>query len=126
MAKIMAREYSGITGNVGTLAWVSEGFGGAWCWRRPVEQSCLRARQSGRQSEAPFVVLFSFQEGHPVVALLQAAPEMLLGARCTEKADIYSFGRQRRLLLQACCPATTCFAFRGRCSFAGAPGPGRS
>ncbi|KAL4419356.1 hypothetical protein ABPG77_001583 [Micractinium sp. CCAP 211/92] len=42
MAKIMAREYSGVTGNVGTLAW--------------------------------------------------AAPEMLLGARCTEKADIYSYG----------------------------------
>jgi hypothetical protein len=29
----------------------------------------------------------------PTTALLQAAPEMLLGARCTEKADIYSFGR---------------------------------
>jgi serine/threonine protein kinase len=42
LAKIIAKEYSAVTGAVGTLAWSS--------------------------------------------------PEMLLGARCTEKSDIYSFG----------------------------------
>ncbi|PRW39362.1 serine threonine- kinase [Chlorella sorokiniana] len=53
MAKIMAQEFSGITGNVGTLAW--------------------------------------------------AAPEMLLGARCTEKADIYAYG----VVLWEICTAQT-------------------
>lgn len=32
-----------------------------------------------------------------VTSLLRSAPEMLWGAKCTEKADIYSFG--------ACCKA---------------------
>ena len=46
----------------------------------------------------------------PTTALLQAAPEMLLGARCTEKADIYSFGRQQWGLPQAYPAAAFAFA----------------
>jgi len=56
LAKIIAQEYSAVTGAVGTLAWSS--------------------------------------------------PEMLLGARCTEKSDCYSFGE------------------RGRSNVEGAPGVG--
>lgn len=126
MAKIMAKEYSGVTGNVGTLAWVrasASGLGrdgtrvGGWA----VSQSGL-ARGMEEWSNATPAVLCSAggsyrcsargrvaatpaapPPGHPTAAAsslppghLQAAPEMLLGARCTEKADVYSYGQFHR------------------------------
>ena len=94
LAKIIAQEYSAVTGAVGTLAWVSDSkragpwrrgawrrWGGECCWakRNAAPPACMAAALIGLPAHPP--------RPHP-----QSSPEMLLGARCTEKSDIYSYG----------------------------------
>lgn len=73
----MAQEFSGITGNVGTLAWVS-------CCQQRVKLGPAAARTIIGEEQAAIMMQRILCPSPPP----QAAPEMLLGARCTEKADM--------------------------------------
>lgn len=108
MAKIVAREYSGVTGNVGTLAWVSSCFVLWWSSQQWRSRGLVAGSPGGQASHKrllqpcpgktqwePWGASFASccaARNSTRLAPLQAAPEMLLGARCTEKADIYSYG----------------------------------
>lgn len=114
LAKIIAHEYSAVTGAVGTLAWVSLRMSVRMesCQAAPGPCSKLPACKTACYSCPVRVHPPAFRAtrlllqaaSRPACWLLrpplQSSPEMLLGARCTEKSDIYSYGEQLPLVCQ--------------------------
>lgn len=78
LARIVHPERSAVTGNLGTLDWVRG------CLFLGGSLKRMRCRHLSRQT----LQTHSDATIHRL-ACLQAAPEMLLGQRCTEKADVY-------------------------------------